>query len=58
MDGAFPGALPHLRRSPPGQVSGAGAVAGGDKRRTGLLMAALALAFFAAIILKTWLQGR
>ena len=39
-------------------MSGLGAVAGGNKRKTGLLLAALALAFFAAIIVKTWLVGR
>jgi hypothetical protein len=29
-----------------------------DKRRTALSLATLALAFFAAILLKTWLMGR
>jgi hypothetical protein len=29
-----------------------------DKRRTGLLLAFVALAFFAAIMVKTWLAGR
>jgi hypothetical protein len=39
-------------------MSGVRAMAGGDKRRSGVLLAALALAFFAAILLKTWLVGR
>ena len=30
----------------------------GEKRRTGLLLAAIALTFFAAIMVKTWLLGR
>jgi hypothetical protein len=30
----------------------------GGKHRTGLLLAAMALVFFAAIMLKTWLVGR
>ena len=41
-------------------MSGEGTMAGGrgDKRRTALLLAALAVAFFAAIVVKTWLVGR
>ena len=30
----------------------------GDKRRTALMLAAVALAFFAAVVVKTWLVGR
>lgn len=38
-------------------MSGPGLMAS-DKRKTGLLLVALALTFFAAILVKTWLVGR
>lgn len=78
MDGAFAGALPHLRRSAPDQVASlymenaitepARPASAPDKGRPGgvgqrnrtllLTLIATALAFFIAIIVKTWLFGK
>lgn len=39
-------------------VDGTMAGGRGDKRRTALLLAAVAFAFFSAIVVKIWLVGR
>jgi hypothetical protein len=40
-------------------MMGSGAMGGSDgKRRTGLVLAAVALVFFVGIMIKTWLVGR
>lgn len=60
MDGAFAGALPHLRNSARGEVSGMqhSVPADVDKRRENLRLALglalVAVAFFVGFMLKVW----